>query len=178
MYCIILINLQYHRKRKRFRPTIPVIIHHDDGKIEVEKVDIVEADHGQMDVNVQEQLLPDPNSDEILDINTDDSNDGGANGDSDSTSAYYQKAEKKQKAWEDLRSEAIKRTFQFAGRSRSSRCIHCGMEGSFRCKDCGYGATYCEECMLKMHTTINVYHQVEQLQVHYEYNAFLATTRE
>ena len=69
------------------------------------KVDIAEAN---LDVNVQEQLLPGPNSDEILHISTDDSNDGGADGDSDSTSAYYQKAEKKQKAWEDLRSEAIK----------------------------------------------------------------------
>ena len=92
MCCVILIY--NHRKRNRFRPTIPVIIHHDDGKIEVEKVNIVEADHGHMDVNVQEQLLPGPNSDEILDISTDDSNDGGADGDSDSTSAYYQKAEK------------------------------------------------------------------------------------
>ena len=40
--------------------------------------------------------------------------------DHESMSTYNKRVERKQKAWEDLRSETIKRTFQFAGQTSCS----------------------------------------------------------
>ena len=141
------------------------MIHHDGGRIEVERVDLVQplqeenVQHEQL-AEVSEQFLP-----EIQDEGSDiaDTDDG-------LTSLHYQKVEKKQNAWEDLRFEAIKRTFQFAGQVLTSTCIVCGeADASFRYKDCAYDGTFCQECVVKMHTNINWYHNVELLRVCYHF---------
>ena len=138
------------------------MIHHDDGRIEVERVDLVQA---LQEENVHHEQLAEVSLPEIEDEGSDiaDIDDG-------STSLHYQKVEKKQKAWEDIRFEAIKRTFQFAGQVLTSTCIVCGeADASFRCKDCAYDGTFCEECVVKMHTNINWYHNVELLRVCYHF---------
>ena len=124
MFNYTLILLYPDRKKKRFRPTIPVKIYHDDGEIEMERVDLLKI-HETMDANVEGQQLfhseiPEVNEvDDWRDGNgTDESSDDGL------TSAYYKKAEKKQKALENLKTEAMKRTFQFAGRNINPKCIH------------------------------------------------------
>ena len=84
-----------------------------------------------------------------------------------SSSLYYQKVERKQKAWENLRELTVQRVLQFVGeRIRTNKCIHCGVvESNFKCKDCGPMATFCQDCMLKMHTNANIFHSVEILKV-------------
>ena len=69
------------------------------------------------------------------------------------------------KAWENLRELTVQKTFQFAGMFVNSKCIHCDMEVNFKCTDFGLAARFCEECMLRTHTTINIFHHVEILKV-------------
>ena len=52
MFNYALILLYPDRKKKRFRPTIPVKIYHDNGEIEMERVDLLEI-HETMDANVE-----------------------------------------------------------------------------------------------------------------------------
>ena len=52
MFNYTLILLYPDRKKKRFRPTIPVKIYHDDGEIEMERVDLLKI-HETMDANVE-----------------------------------------------------------------------------------------------------------------------------
>lgn len=82
------------------------------------------------------------------------------------TSVYYKKAQKKLKAWEDLRNEVLKRTFQFVGLF-PCLCVSCGKEDSpYRCQDCTHYGTFCEQCMLNAHNTINLFHNVEVIKVY------------
>ena len=159
-------SLKYccYRRRKKFKPNIPVVIHHDDGHIEVERVDLVQPSQEE---HVQQQ--GESNDEQLLQELEDEESDM-ADVDENSTSLHYKKIEKKQKAWEDLRFEAIKRTFQFAGQVLASTCIECGTaDSSFRCQDCAYDAKFCKECLIKMHTNINLYHNVEELRVCYHF---------
>ena len=81
-------------------------------------------------------------------------------------SAYYAKVQRKQKAWEDLRPEMLIRTFQFAGQNTKSACIICGeKDTSFRCMDCSHGTMFCKKCVLKLHTNVNMHHNIEILKV-------------
>lgn len=139
--------------------------HNEDGNIEREEIDLSEflvRDHevnAQLDTNENPENLDEVESCES-DVDLDEENNH------ESSSLYYKKIENKQKAWENLRELTIKRTFQLAGKSMgNNKCIHCGMEGKFRCPDCGPLAAFCEDCMLKMHTKINIFHHVEILKV-------------
>ena len=95
------------------------------------------------------------------DVDLDEENNEG------SSSLYYQKVERKQKAWENLRKLTIKKALQFAGKSmKTNKCVLCGaLEGNFKCTDCGPVTRFCEECMLKMHTNTNIFHRVEIFKV-------------
>ena len=157
---IISYSLTY-RRRKKFKPNISVAIHHDDGHTEVERVDLIPTLQ-QHDVQIElqtdnEQFMP-----ELDDAER--SEEGDIN---ETTSLYYQKVEKKQRAWEELRCEALRKIFQFAGQ-KSCLCVSCGKEdASFRCQDCAHAAMFCEECVLNMHRRVNLYHNVEVLRVCY-----------
>ncbi len=147
-----------HRRRKKFKPSISVVFHHDDGQTEVETVDLTETlqqDQEELQTDGDDEFMPEL-EDESEGVNTD-----------GNTSLYYRKVQKKQKAWEDLRCESLRKTIQYAGQISSS-CVMCGEEGaSLRCQECAYGAMFCQECALRMHTRINLYHNVEVLRVCY-----------
>lgn len=134
------------------------MIHHDDGHTEVERVDLSEQ---LQDGLVEEDQQTGDNEQLLYDELGDEGNEGvGA-------SLYYKKVQKKQKAWEDLRLETLVRTFQFAGQVSDS-CSMCGKEDtSFRCEDCAHEAVFCKECVVKLHSRVNLYHNVEVLRVSY-----------
>ena len=142
------------------------MIHHDDGHTEIERVDLTQP--YLQDHDVQEELLHADGDEQFLAELEDE---GSEEADIDENiSLHHKKVQKKQKAWEDLRSETLEKTFQFAGQYILSSCVMCGEENvAFRCLDCSHGATFCQECVLKMHTVVNLYHNVEVLRVCFNY---------
>lgn len=106
-----------YSRRKRFKPHIPVVIHHEDGHRQLERVDLSQAlRHDESSVQEQHSDA-DCGEDEqsVLVMEELESED-----DHENMSIYNKRVERKQKAWEDLRSETIKRTFQFAGQMSCS----------------------------------------------------------
>ncbi|XP_046863075.1 uncharacterized protein LOC124456770 isoform X1 [Xenia sp. Carnegie-2017] len=158
-----------HWSNKRFKATVAVTYHDEDGHVEREEVhlsELVTEDHrGSCSFNSPDNCgaleghelgIEQDNSDLESDVHHD----------CEESSSYYQKVERKQKAWENLRRSITKNTFQFAGKNWSNlKCIHCDNEAKFRCSDCGPMAKYCENCMLKIHTTVNICHHVEIFKV-------------
>ncbi|XP_046848546.1 uncharacterized protein LOC124442065 isoform X2 [Xenia sp. Carnegie-2017] len=157
------------RSNKRFKATVAVTYHDEDGHVEREEVhlsELVTEDHrGSCSINSPDNCgaleghelgMEQDNSDLEIYVHHD----------CEESSSYYQKVERKQKAWENLRHSIIKDKFQFTGKNWSNlKCIHCDNEAKFRCSDCGPMAKYCENCMLKMHTTVNICHHVEIFKV-------------
>ena len=154
-----------YSRRKKFKPDIPVVIHHDDGHRQLERVDLSQAlRHDESSVQEQHSDA-DCGEDEQSVLVMEELESEDNTNDHESMSTYNKRVERKQKAREDLRSETIKRTFQFAGQT-SCPCIICGeKEAPYQCQDCSYNLTFCHDCVVKLHTTINVYHNVEVLQV-------------
>ncbi|XP_046863118.1 uncharacterized protein LOC124456839 [Xenia sp. Carnegie-2017] len=153
------------RSNIRFKATVAVTYHDEDGHVEREEVDLSELvteDHrGSCSFNSPDNC--DALEGHELGMEQDNSDlESDVHHDCEESSSYYQNVERKQKAWENLRLSIIKNTFQFAGKNWSNlKCIHCDNEAKFRCSDCGPMAKYCENCMLKMHTTVNICHHVE-----------------
>ena len=155
------------RKTKRFKPTVRVNFHDENGHTEREEVDLPSLLVMDQEVNpheISESADPAQVSDSELELATDHDLDEEYH---EGSSLYYQKVERKQKAWEDLRELTVERALQFVGkRVRTTNCIHCGVvESNFKCKDCGPMATFCQDCMLKIHTNANIFHSVEILKV-------------
>ncbi len=162
IYCILITCIPaYFRRRKKSKPSILVVIHHDDGHTEEETVEL--SQELEDDV-VEQDLLSVADDQQFMDELEDEAGEGSVI--NENMSLYCKKVQRKQKPWEDLRFEALKRTFQFAGQALPS-CVMCWCqeEVSFRCKDCSFEAMFCKECLLKVHTRVNLYHNVEVLKV-------------
>ena len=161
-------NIYKYISRKRFKPTVRVTYHDENGNSEREEIDLSALLAVEQEVNHQEISEPaDPPQVSDSELANDDDLDGDVGEHKECPSLYYQKVERKQKAWEDLRELTVDRALKFVGtRVRTNKCIHCGvMESNFKCKDCGPMATFCEDCMLKMHTNTNIFHNVEIFKV-------------
>lgn len=153
-----------HIYRKRFRPIVSVTYHNDYGNTETENVDLsgLLGESSALQPNDNQYIMPE--EPELSDQDMDEES-GERPSSTSQPSLYYKKVEKKQKAWENLREMAIRKRFECVGKRLTQKCISCNMEGEFRCTDCGPMATFCEKCMLAVHTMINMFHHVEILKV-------------
>ena len=97
-------NIYKYISRKRFKPTVRVTYHDENGNSEREEIDLSALLAMEQEVNHQEISEPaDPPQVSDSELANDDDLDGDVAEHNECPSLYYQKVERKQKAWEDLR---------------------------------------------------------------------------
>ena len=73
--------------------------------------------------------------------------------------AHATRRERAAKAWSDVWGPTTSTIVRTMGFPKQATCVFCkNSEAYVWCKECGSCAYFCEECAMKLHTNINIFH--------------------
>ena len=67
--------------------------------------------------------------------------------------------------WKCVRQKMLGIVTEMAAMPLSQVCLHCEALASIRCRQCGTKGFYCQECFLRYHSEVNVFHMAEKWEV-------------
>lgn len=67
--------------------------------------------------------------------------------------------------WAGVRRGMLTAVTEAAAMPLSQGCLNCDLSALFRCQQCGPLGFFCEECFLKCHSSVNIFHVPEKWEV-------------